>query len=127
MKKSLLTLCYRIAKSALKKHDKDTRYKHCTFVIQDNTLIEWGTNRCVDSPLPGYADYQALHSEVLAMKRAKGVLDHNKGFEVINIRFNKSGFLKISKPCDVCYGYLKWCGCDKIYYTTNKGVFEVID
>ena len=127
MKKSLLKLCLRISYAALNKHDPYTRYKHFSFVIQHNRLIDWGTNRCVDSIIPGYEDHQALHSEVLAMKRAKGLLIKGEKFDVINIRYNKSGHLKICKPCEVCYGFLKFCGCEKIWYTNNNGDWEVME
>lgn len=113
--------------ASLPKHDPDTRYKHFTFVIQDDVLIDWATNRCVDPFLIGYdSAYQTVHSEVLAYRRARGLLDKSKGFEMLNIRFNGQSELKCSKPCSTCLMYLKKTNLKKIFFSENNGKFSMI-
>lgn len=127
MKKKLLNICLLIAKNSLPNHPRKDGYKHFSFVIQDNRIIEWGTNM---SGLPlyifGYQSHQMIHSENLAYKRARGLLDKNKLFDIINVRLNNNSEIKISKPCNCCLNYLKDFGCGNIWFSKSNGDFEKI-
>ena len=65
-----------------------------------------------------------IHSELDAYKKAKGILDRTKTFELINIRLDKRNGIKISKPCPCCFNFLKTIKCRKVYYTNDKQEFE---
>jgi hypothetical protein len=116
----ILSTCLTIAKHYLPKHTRRDGYKHFSFIIQDNQIVEWGTNKS-GPPLKifGYSPHQMIHSENLAYKRAKGILDKSKNFSVVNIRLNTKGTLKISKPCPCCTAFLRGLGCNVIWFSTT--------
>jgi hypothetical protein len=120
MKKSLFTDCVRVGLQHLPNHPQFDCYKHFSFIIQRDTLIEWGTNRSAP-PMIGYQSHQKFHSENQAYFRAKGLLRRNEPFETVNIRFNKSGKMLLSKPCKCCISFLKFLGCRAIWFSTDAG------
>jgi len=127
MNKKILNICLSIAKNSIDLHPRKNNYKHYSFIIQNDKIVEWGTNRAMDSlKIFGYEEHQMMHSENFAYKRSKGLLDKNKDFEVINVRLNKNGNIKISKPCFHCFKYLRRLGCSKIWYTDKLGKFKKI-
>lgn len=119
MNNQILFTCLVIARHYLPKHSRKNGYKHYSFVIQKNALMEWATNKS-GPPLKmlGYEEFQMLHSETQAYKKAKGLL-HKEPFEVINIRLNSKGEMKISKPCSCCIAFLKSVGCKKIWFSAD--------
>lgn len=127
MTKRILERCLNISKKYLKKHSRIDGYKHYSFIIQNNRIIEWGTN-ISGAPLLkfGYKDFQMIHAENTAYKKAKGLLDKSIKFEVINIRLNNNGNIKISKPCNCCFNFLKELGCSNIWYSKSDGEFKKI-
>lgn len=130
MKKSIFQEALKIARSKLKNHPQFDCYPHYTFVIQDNKILEWATNACHEPPIHfGYhanLDYRPkLHAELFAYKRAKGLL-HRDEFDIINIRLNKQGDTKMSKPCKSCYQFLSAVGCSKFYYSSDIGFLRLV-
>ena len=122
MKRSLLNECLRIAIRINPKHPEYNYYHHFSFVIQNNQIMEWGTNRGEGAtPLIGYPEYSKLHSEARAYFKARGLLERGKNFEVINIRLNKRGDVRISRPCKCCSSFLKFLGCRTVWFTTLNG------
>jgi tRNA(Arg) A34 adenosine deaminase TadA len=129
MKKSLINMAIRIGLEKLANHPQILCYPHYSFIIQNNKLIEYGTNSI--GPVPKHLGYAAqltlndadpkVHSEYSAWKKARGVMDKNKSFEVLNLRFVASGKLKLSAPCPCCLNFLKEMGCSKIYFSTEAG------
>ena len=122
MKKTIIYQCLQIAQNAIKqkKHPQWKCYKHFSFIIQQSKIIEWGMNRSSE-PLIGYPEYGKLHSECDAFFKAKGLLEHNKPFQVINIRCSSDGRLKMSKPCNCCVKFLGRLGCSEVWFTTELG------
>jgi len=128
MKKSLLNIALKIARDKICNHPQLEHWIHYSFIIQNNAIIEWATNLSFDPPIHyGYKNriddvkYRPkLHSEIVCYKRAKGLLIKNKFFEIINIRLNKQGEVRLSKPCPCCYEIMKELGCSKFYYSTNQ-------
>lgn len=124
MKSSLLREALRISLVTLPKNRQ--RYKHWSFIIQGNSMVEYGTN--IDSVPPVHFGYHnriedglpKLHSEIRAWRKAKGLLAPI-GFEVINIRLNTNGEWRNSRPCSACQELLQALGCFKVWYTTNNG------
>ena len=120
MKQTILKECTRIARE--KNLQRDSDFRHFSFIIQKNKLLEWGTNRSKITPLThlGYPKTSGLHAEVNAYKKAKGIIKEGS-FEVINIRLNKTGELRLSKPCRCCHDFLKALGCTNVVFSTDVG------
>ena len=130
MKKSLLIEALKIASKKFKNHSE--KYIHYSFIIQNNKIIEWGMNR-PGHPAKHYGYNKKsidptfvakIHAEIDAFQKAKGLLNKTKYFDIINIRVNKEGKLRISKPCICCFHLLKELGCRNFYYT-NEEKFEI--
>lgn len=129
MKKSLLTLAMGIAQKHNPKHPEIGRFQHFSFVIQDNKILEWATNTKKEPPRhQGYhsrlidADYPPkTHAEINAYRKAKGLMDSKKTFEMINIRLNRQGIARISKPCSCCWDMMFALGCSCFYYSSEIG------
>ena len=128
VKKSILRQCLRISrqKNNPKLHPEFGKFHHFSFVIQNNKILEWGTNKTGD-PLTkfGYPEYGKMHSENSAYFKAKGILDHSKPWEMVNIRLNKRNEIRVSKPCKCCSSYLRILGCKMVWFTTEAGWAKV--
>jgi hypothetical protein len=124
MKKSLLLKCLDIAYkyNTPELHPEWTCYKHYSFVIQNDKIVDWGTNRRGNAiTFFGYPKYSKIHSETDAYFKSKGIMNRDSPFEVINIRLSKNGSIKNSKPCKCCTAFLKKLGCRSIWFTTEIG------
>lgn len=125
MKKSLLDECARLSLVHMPKHPQHNCYRHYSFIIQRNQIVEWGVNRSSE-PLIGYPKYGKLHSECSAYFKARGIMEQNKEFEVVNIRLSANGGLKISKPCPCCQNFLSKFGCRGVWFSTEAGFAKII-
>jgi hypothetical protein len=65
-----------------------------------------------------------LHSELVAYRRAKGIMTIHD-FHIINLRLNRQGKTRLSKPCVCCYEILKTAGCKSFFYSTEDGFGKV--
>jgi hypothetical protein len=130
MKKSLLIRCYRIAKKLnnIDKHPQFDCYKHFTAIIQNGKIIEIGLNHAGTPDIKFYQPWQKVHAEYLAFKKAKGILNLNDSFDVVNIRLDKRGNLKISKPCKCCMNYITMFSKKPVffYFSNEIGGFSKI-
>ena len=96
--------------------------KHTSLVIYKRKVIAVGQNifkTHPDSLRLGYK-YGEMHSELDAFRKIPHKYRGEK-LILLNVRFNRFGDLRNSKPCPVCS---KWCSqiFHKIYYTTNDGL-----
>lgn len=138
MKKALLKLAHQTALKNLNKHplvnslNVRVTFIHWSFIVQNNKIVEWGTNRNGVPPVYfGYSDRidgaePKIHAELDAWNKAKGLLDRNVKFECINIRLNRAGSLRLSKPCTCCESFLFSIGCSKVFYSTENGFLSTI-
>jgi len=127
MKKRLLSLSLKLAKDKLVNHPERSHYAHYSFIVQNNKIVEWATNVNFEPPIHyGYHTNSdpsfcpKFHAEIFAYKRARGILD-DESFEVINIRLNKTGSVRLSKPCKHCFRFMKAMNCRKFYYSSEAG------
>lgn len=74
----------------------------------------------------GYRDESKLHSEAVAYRRASGLLEKGKPFEVINIRLSHGGAARLAAPCPICSRILLDAGCRDLYYSANDEEFVKI-
>lgn len=125
MKKTILLQCVKwsLKHNTPLKHSQFDCYKHHTFVIQKNQIVEWGQNKS-GAPPNFYKPHQKIHSEYVAYKKARGLLEKNKPFDIINVRLNKQGDLRTSKPCLCCCNFLKTMKCRNVYFSTGDNNFE---
>jgi hypothetical protein len=124
MKRSILRECIRIAraKNFPGNHPCWNSFKHYSFVIQNNKIIEIGMNRKIKPPVwLGYHNLSGRHAEVDVYQKAKGIIDPSKSFEVVNIRLNKRGELRDSAPCKFCSKFLQYVGCQTVYFSMSTG------
>lgn len=124
--KKILRECIRLAREKTKSHNKKVRHRHFSFVIQGKKILARGVNIPSNPPKElGFSNHQGIHSEIDAYRKAKGILDHEKSFTIVNIRINKRGILRNSMPCKQCYDFLKYCGAHVIYFSTNYGFARI--
>jgi tRNA(Arg) A34 adenosine deaminase TadA len=130
MKRTLLRDALRIARDKLKTHPQFNNFAHYCFIIQDNKIVEWATNSGGVPPIHfGYnrrlSDEEGVqaksHAEFNAWRKAKGLINNGQEFEIINIRLNKTGEMRMSAPCCCCEQFLNEMGCRAYYFTTMNG------
>jgi hypothetical protein len=132
MKNTILRDAVRIARTKLPRHDQRDFWPHFSFIVQNNKIVEYATN--VSSEPQKYFGYHErikdgsggrpkLHAELNCFKKAKGILDPGKYFDIINIRLSRTqGFLRLSKPCVCCHNFLKTVGCHSCYFSVDEGM-----
>lgn len=130
MNKKHFQSCIEIAKAEfdkIKRLNDDSPYLHWTFVFQFNELLDWSTNRKADSYVRfGYESGRRYdHAEPRAIGKARGLLDFRRGFEVFNVRLNRSIQPAMARPCAICESFLTAMGCTNCYYTDGKGVSKL--
>lgn len=130
MTTKLLATCWAFAQRHIPKHPQFHYYPHYSYIIQDNQLIEWGTNQDGNPPL--YFGYHSrvtvpkLHSELVCYRKARGLLDKSRPYEMVNIRLNRRGVAKIAAPCPCCQEWLISTGCSAVWFTTSTQRFGKI-
>lgn len=131
MKNGLIRESLRIARGKLPSHPQFFHWPHFAFIIQDNKIIEWAYNTNAEPARHlGYhtqleGGMAKTHAELNAYRAAKGLLDHKKTFEVVNIRLSKLGKIRLSKPCDCCTNFLRAMGCSQCWFSTADGWIKV--
>jgi tRNA(Arg) A34 adenosine deaminase TadA len=128
MNKKILRECLRMArdKNRPEVHPEWGNFLHYSVIVQNNKIIEMGFNRSIHKGALrhlGYSDESKIHSEVDAYNKAKGHpdFDFNDPFEVVNMRLNRQGDMRMSKPCSCCHNFLNTLGAKGCYFTTDVG------
>jgi tRNA(Arg) A34 adenosine deaminase TadA len=127
MKKQLLRDCLQRARIKNEKHPRWGHMHHFTFVIQRAKILEYGVNRVGPAPVGrGYPrEFSNIHSEVSAWRKASGLINPSYPIDIVNIRLNKQHVIRMSKPCDCCFGFLQALNCRAVYYTTDNGFSKI--
>ena len=109
----------------LTQRDVTWTFRHFSAVIQDNAIVAMGTNR-IGTPVLGYGygrDYpQNIHAEPDAYRRAKPRMDHISPWEIVNLRLNRSGEIRLSQPCKCCSAFRVTMGCKAVHFTAAIGL-----
>jgi len=109
--------------------DLEHYWKHVSFVIDRRSIISVGWNQPFKThPMANKFGYRfnAIHSELHAiLKFARPVAELYK-YKFVNIRIDKFGKLKLSKPCKICQTLLYSFGVKEVEYTNCKGEFECL-
>jgi hypothetical protein len=134
MRKRTIQYCIKHALKKLEHHPAD-KFLHYSFIIVNDSIISVGVNFKDSTNVPkgfGYHDLgyvyngkvtgPTTHSEVNAYNKAKSDIKPNEPFEVLNLRFNQYGELRMSQPCKCCNNFLKALGCKCVYFSTDGGI-----
>jgi hypothetical protein len=126
MNANVLLECLRRSLANSSKHGQYRNYMHYSYAIVGNAIWATGVNKSTTPPKHfGYNNRvpdPKVHSELDAyMKLRKMTSIQNTEWELVNVRVNRSGEFKMSKPCEVCQSWLKTLGCVRVTYTTEKG------
>lgn len=124
MKKRILRRAVDLAIEKLPLHPEYLHFPHFCFVVEDNGIVAWATNTRMEPPLhygyhrPWDSGYRPkYHAEVMAYRKAMP----KPGFEIVNVRLNRLGHIKLSKPCVPCCRLLARLGCRKAYFSSEAG------
>ena len=128
MKRKAIQECLNIAlRNNNPNHPQWACYKHYSFILQDNKIVDWGTNRPGNAfTFLGYKAHCKIHSEVDAYRKAKGLMIKGTPFEIVNIRLTKDSRIRSSCPCKCCWNFLKNLGCKKMYFSTDMEDFAYL-
>ena len=128
MKNSIINECLKTARNEISGHPEFSTngYLHWSFIVQNNKIIGKGKNKIGKSRFTGfgYSPLSKIHSEVDVYCKVKGILNR-ENFNILNIRLNKLGQLRLSKPCPCCTRFLIFMGCTVVYYTTDNGFLRI--
>jgi len=121
MKRRVLAECLSIAVSRVRagKHPRIKTWRHFTFIVQNNRIMGFGTNRFAEPAPPGYPKYSIMHSERDAYFGVR--FNKDEIWDVVNIRLGLRLTPLLSKPCPCCASFLLGLGCRKIYFSTPDG------
>jgi hypothetical protein len=105
-------------------HPTKPKFFHYSYLWQGG-VIACGVNHFGIVP-PGYPENAITHSEAHAYQKGKHKLDFKKPHEILNLRFNRLGELRMSKPCKYCMSLLLIpLGCSRVYFSTDFGVAKL--
>ncbi len=106
-------------------HPEFGYYHHFSFIIWQGKILTWATNKkeSTDKLIHGYTKGNKTHAEYEAVKKIRNHRDLSN-IAVVNVRLNKQGDFRLSKPCRKCVDYLKGLGIKTVYYSTELDSFE---
>lgn len=120
MTNRLLNESLRHAHTFLRKHPQYRHFLHTSYVVCGGQVVEWGYNRAGEPPVHfGYHGESKIHAELAAYRKGRGLI--NGTFSLINVRYNRSGMVKLAAPCQVCREWLAAVGCDTVWFTLDGG------
>ena len=134
MKKGLLKEALAIARRKQPSHPEKDRFCHYSFVVQGNQIVEYGWNHSGQPKIHhgynrqnrGQGFKPKTHAESAAYYKAKGLLDKEEPFDIINVRLSKQGELRNSRPCSWCAEFLTALGCRYFYFSSFNGSFQKV-
>ena len=103
--------------------------QHFSFIIKKNTIVSYGINfRDKTNPLAiKYGYYEGyIHSELHSIIRFPYRPAKLKDCVLINIRLNRKFVPLLAAPCDFCKKLLAAFQPKEIYYSNNKGYFDLL-
>ena len=132
LNKKVLEEAVRLACEKLILHPEYDCYPHYSFLVQNNKILSIGVNNREELPPLHYGYHTRvnhsapkMHSEPVAWKRGRGLLNKMKNWEMINIRLNRQYKLMPSAPCENCFTLLKSLGCTQFHYSTELGFVKL--
>ena len=126
MTSAIMRHCLSESLRRLPNHPQYKHYVHYSFAVVDGSVVVVGTNKSAVPPVHfGYnsrVPEPKIHSELDAYRKLRKCVSISKtDWELVNVRVNRSGEMKKSKPCSVCAEWLQSVGCKGVTYTTESG------
>mgnify|MGYP003394809941 CR=1 FL=1 len=118
------------------KTHKSRNFYHFSFIFHRNRLLTIGVNS-QDKPnakalffakrfgIKRKIEFPYIHSEISGICKLWGNYHIDGSVKFVNVRINRFGELKNSKPCDDCSTVLTALGINEIYYSTNEGFIKL--
>jgi len=128
MKRRLLQQAITCALDKLPTHPEYMHFPHFSFIVVRGKIVSWSTNTRMEPPIhygyhrPWDETYRPkYHAEVSAYKRAT----ITEPFEIINVRLNRCGEIKLSRPCRPCCKLMTELGCKRIWFSSESGFLSL--
>lgn len=126
MNSSLKRSCEKVARSVILNLQENC-WKHVSFITDKNSIISVGWNHPFKThPLAnkfGYR-YDSIHAELHAILNFEYPVKELCNYKLVNIRIDKFGKMKLSKPCKICQILLRSFAINEIWYTDSHGNFK---
>lgn len=109
-------------------HPEWGNYHHFSFIVQNNKIIGYGTNKTVPKGMMkifGYKQTSKLHSETNVFFKCRSLIGKDP-FEIVNIRLTRTNKIRNSHPCECCMNFLLGFNCKSVYFTTDLETFAKI-
>ena len=107
----------------------DSKYKHFSFIVDGQTIFSIGFNNTTKThPLAQKYGHRfaSTHSEINALAKFPYAIRLLRNYDMVNVRLNKNGVVRLAKPCIHCQQLLMAFNISNIYYSTNAGSFEIL-
>ena len=101
---------------------------HGSVIVRGGSVISWALNdpgKCGFSESYAYHPGFQRHSELNAIKKARRKTDLT-GCSMFNLRIDKYGIPRMSKPCPSCESLLLNYGFKKCFYSTENGGLDCL-
>jgi hypothetical protein len=102
-------------------------WKHYSFIMQKNEVRSVGWNQPYKThPLAKRFNYKfhCIHSELHAILKFDEPVVKLQKYSLVNVRLDKQGNVRMSKPCEVCQRLLVAFPFKEVWYSTNSSEFE---
>lgn len=105
------------------------KFKHAAVLVHHGVVLNSSSNKdkaCsfgsrFRSPKKGRATLHAELGAILNMPRSSTF-----NSDVYVVRVNAEGEYRNSKPCEMCQEAMRFCGVNRVFYSTESGIFEVM-
>lgn len=125
MNQKLMETVIRLSKNLIEL--TPTRSKHFSFACRRNTVCGIGWNKVNKThPLAmkhGYR-FNNIHSELDCIIKLDAKPSELCQYKLVNVRLDKYGIVRMSKPCIVCQKLLNVFNFNEVLYSNNSGSFE---
>lgn len=103
------------------------RFKHGAVLVKGSTVVNTSSNKSgfnrFGAKFKHIPEHASLHAELGAILNVER--KRTEGSTVYVVRVNSQGQLRMSKPCPMCEGALRFCGVKKVVYSVENG-YEVM-
>jgi deoxycytidylate deaminase len=119
---------YRLIFDQIRNHPfkKNLTALHGSLITKGGSVISWGLNepgKCGFSESYAYHPGFTRHAELNAIKKVRRKIDLT-GAVCYNLRIDKNGEIRMSKPCPSCEKLLLNYGFKKVYFSTENGFMD---
>jgi deoxycytidylate deaminase len=98
------------------------KFRHGAILVHKGKFLSAGFNQYKTHPtLVSHTEFPYLHAETHSMFRY-GMDNIPEGATLYVARVNKQGEVRNSKPCDVCFHFIKESDITLVIYTTHSEI-----